>query len=116
MNDDVFEAPGWFLASPVLRRIVRALWLQLPHLVFIRCTKSRSTLTPAAVAKRASSGGTASLSCPRYHAGALHGRPPRAVPPPACAGEDRVARHFQKSSEDSVKQATGGYIVTRSRS
>ena len=29
----------------MLRRMCPALWLQLPHLVFIRCRKYRATLT-----------------------------------------------------------------------
>ncbi len=36
MHHDVFEALRGFFASSVLRRIVRALWLQLPHFVFMR--------------------------------------------------------------------------------
>jgi hypothetical protein len=34
-----------FLARSVLRRMLRAPALQLPHLVFIFCTKTRSTFT-----------------------------------------------------------------------
>ena len=45
--------------------------LQLPHLVFIRCTKNRSTFTPSSGSHLAISGGTASLSCSRYHASTM---------------------------------------------
>ena len=38
-----------------------ALGLQLPHLVFIRCTKNRSTFTPISGSHLAISGGTACL-------------------------------------------------------
>src|SRR5215471_11438296 len=60
-----------FLASSVLRRILCASWLQLPHLVFIRCTKNRSTFTPINGSHLAINGGTACLSCQRYHASTM---------------------------------------------
>src|SRR2546427_11917670 len=56
-----------FLANSVLRRIVHALQLQPPHLVFIRCTKNRCVRTPSSGCHRASNGGTASFNCSRYH-------------------------------------------------
>src|ERR1017187_3275839 len=56
-----------FLARSVFRRTFRARTLQLPHFVFIRCTKNRSTFTPISRSHLANSGGTACLICSRYH-------------------------------------------------
>src|SRR5262249_46850135 len=57
-----------FLARSVLRRILLDAALQLPHLVFILCTKNFSTFTPITGSHFAISGGTAFLISLRYHA------------------------------------------------
>ena len=57
-----------FLARSVLSRMLSARWLQLPHFVFIRRTKNLSTFTPSSGSHLAINGGTAFLSCSRYHA------------------------------------------------
>src|ERR1700720_441386 len=58
---------GGFLARSVLRRMLLDAELQLPHLVFIFCTKKFSTFTPITGSHFAINGGTASLICLRYH-------------------------------------------------
>jgi hypothetical protein len=51
--------------------MLRVRGLQLPHLVFIRCTKNRSTLTPNRGCHFAINGGTACLNSLRYHASTI---------------------------------------------
>src|SRR6266540_828188 len=57
-----------FLASSELSRMLLERGLQLPHFVFIRCTKNFSTFTPMSRSHFATNGGIDSLSCSRYHA------------------------------------------------
>src|SRR3990167_7176385 len=60
-----------FLARSVLSRMFLETRLQLPHLVFIRCTKNRSTFTPMSGSHLAIKGGTAFLTCSRYHSSTM---------------------------------------------
>lgn len=69
VHDDIGEAFAGLLGKfGVEARIVRALWLQLPQWVFMRCTKNRATCTPSSGSHLAINGGTACLSCWRYQA------------------------------------------------
>src|SRR3989304_9933372 len=60
-----------FLARSLLIRILCLRALQLPHLVFIFCTKTRATLTPRRGSHLAIKGGTAFFSCSRYHSSTI---------------------------------------------
>src|SRR5580658_7418597 len=66
VHHDVLQKFGDFLASSVLRRILRVRGVQLPHLVFIRHTKNRSTFTAIAASHFATNSGTASATWARY--------------------------------------------------
>ena len=57
---------GGFLASSRFRLIRFEDVLQLPHLVFIFCTKTCPALTPRRVSHVASNGGRAARICSRY--------------------------------------------------
>src|SRR5205823_13176893 len=87
-----------FLASSVLRRILRASWLQLPHLVFIRCTKNRSTFTPISGSHLAINGGTAFLSCQRYHASTIACFFFASVPGRTCRSIQRCFKEIGRAS------------------
>ena len=56
-----------FFARSVFNRTLRKAGLQLPHFVFIFCTKTRCTLTPTVGSHLAIKVGTAALICSRYH-------------------------------------------------
>src|SRR6266851_9785657 len=62
---------GGFLDSSALSRMLLALGLQLPHFVFIFCTKNRSTLAPMSGSHFAINDGTAFFSCVRYHSSTI---------------------------------------------
>jgi YD repeat-containing protein len=55
-----------FFARSVLSRMLAEAGLQLPHWVFIRCTKNFRTVTPSSGSHFATSARAASLSCWRY--------------------------------------------------
>src|ERR1035441_10202737 len=65
MHHDVFQAFPWLPGQIGIEPDACGAGLQLPHLVFILCTKNRSTFTPMSGSHFATSGGTASLSCAR---------------------------------------------------
>ena len=58
-----------FFARSVFNRTLREAGLQLPHFVFIFCTKTRCTLTPTVGSHLAIKVGTAALICSRYQLG-----------------------------------------------
>jgi hypothetical protein len=92
------RSSGDFLASSVLRRILRVRGIQLPHLVFIRRTKNRSTFTAIAASHFAINGGTASATWARYHSSMM-----------ACFFLAGVSGRRQRNIWSSIKSIDGAW-------
>src|ERR1039458_7786338 len=67
MHHDVFQAFPWLPGQIGIEPDACGAGLQLPHLVFILCTKNRSTFTPMSGSHFAISGGGASLGWELSH-------------------------------------------------